>query len=139
MSAALADGVTFGWTKLEVITSDAKHHMFKVELAETQDQLSQGLMFRKTLAADTGMLFNFARARPVSMWMKNTLIPLDMLFIDRAGLVIHVEEFAVPGTLEPRGPSQPVLGVLELPAGTSRRLGIRPGDRVDHAIFTPRP
>lgn len=133
--AAAAEPVTFGASRLEVVAEGGKRHAFAVELAVTPDQLSQGLMFRRDLPAGTGMLFDFGSPRQVSMWMKNTLIPLDMLFIDRTGRVVHVEQYAVPGSLEPRGPAEPVLGVLELPAGTARRLGLKPGDRVIHAMF----
>lgn len=135
VSGAVAQSATFALSRLEVVTSDGRRHPFAVELAATEAQLSQGLMFRKSLAADAGMLFDFGRARQVSMWMKNTLIPLDMLFLDRGGRVIHVEEFAVPGTLQPRGPSEPVLAVLELAGGAARRLGLRVGDRVLHPMF----
>lgn len=134
-AAAAAEPVTFGVSRLEVVAEGGKRHAFAVELAVTPDQLSQGLMFRRDLAAGAGMLFDFGSPRQVSMWMKNTLIPLDMLFIDRTGRVVHVEQYAVPGSLEPRGPAEPVLGVLELPAGTARRLGLKPGDRVIHAMF----
>ncbi len=135
---AQAQPVSFERSTLDVVTADSRRHSFAVELAATPDQLSQGLMFRKSLAADAGMLFNFGTPRQVSMWMKNTLIPLDMLFMDRGGRIIRVEEYAVPGSLEPRGPPESVLAVLELSAGTARRLGIRSGDRVEHAIFNAR-
>jgi uncharacterized membrane protein (UPF0127 family) len=69
------------------------------------------------------------------MWMKNTLIPLDMLFLAADGRVVHVAEYAVPGSLEPLGPKEPVRAVLEVNAGTARKLGIRPGDRVIHGLF----
>lgn len=134
-TAAAVEPVTFPRSTLDVVTEDGKRHAFAIELAVTPEQLSQGLMFRRELAAGTGMLFDFGSPRQVSMWMKNTLIPLDMLFADRTGRVIYVEQFAVPGSLEPRGPSQPVLGVLELPAGTARRLGLKPGDRLVHPMF----
>jgi uncharacterized protein len=132
---ASAGPVTFGTSGLEVIGEGGKRHAFTVELAETPEQLSQGLMFRRDLPAGKGMLFDFGSPRQVSMWMKNTLIPLDMLFMDRSGRVIHVEQYTVPGSLEPRGPSEPVLGVLEIPAGTVRRLGLKTGDRVAHPMF----
>jgi uncharacterized membrane protein (UPF0127 family) len=135
-TSLVAETVTFGQSKLDLVTTDGKRTTITVEMAVTPEQLSQGLMFRKTLAQGSGMLFDFGQSRPVSMWMKNTLIPLDMLFIERSGRIIHIEEYTVPGTLEPRGPSQPVLGVLELPAGSTRRQGIRPGDRVDHPMFS---
>ncbi len=135
IGGALAQSVSFGQSRLEVVSGDGRHHPFAVELASTEEQLSQGLMFRKSLAADAGMLFDFGRSRDVAMWMKNTLIPLDMLFMDRTGKVVYIEEYAVPGTLQPRGPSEPVLGVLEVAAGTARRLGLHAGDRVLHPMF----
>ena len=131
----LAESVVFERSRIDVVGSDGRHHPMAVEMAVTPEQLSQGLMFRKSLPADTGMLFDFGRPRQVSMWMKNTLIPLDMLFMDRAGRVIHVEEYTIPGNLQPLGPSDPVLGVLEVPAGTVRRLGLKSGDRVVHSLF----
>lgn len=131
----LAETVTFGRSQIDVVGSDGRHHPMAVEMAVTPEQLSQGLMFRKNLPPETGMLFDFGRPRQVSMWMKNTLIPLDMLFMDSAGRVIHVEEYTIPGNLQPLGPSDPVLGVLEVSAGTVRRLGLRPGDRVVHPLF----
>ncbi|WP_237051458.1 DUF192 domain-containing protein [Magnetospirillum sp. ME-1] len=134
-AAASAAPVTFGASRLEVVAEGGKRHAFAVELAATPEQLSQGLMFRRDLPAGTGMLFDFGTPRQVSMWMKNTLIPLDMLFMDSGGRVVYVEQYAVPGSLEPRGPAEPVLGVLELPAGTARRLGLKPGDRVIHSMF----
>lgn len=134
-TAASAAPVTFETSRLEVVADGGRRHAFAVELAVTSEQLSQGLMFRRDLPAGTGMLFDFGSPRQVAMWMKNTLIPLDMLFMDRSGRVVYVEQYAVPGSLEPRGPAEPVLGVLELPAGTARRLGLKPGDRVIHSMF----
>jgi uncharacterized membrane protein (UPF0127 family) len=135
VAGAKAEPVTFGASRLEVVSEGGKHHAFVIELAVTPEQLSQGLMFRRDLAAGTGMLFDFGSPRQVAMWMKNTLIPLDMLFVDKGGRVVYVEQYAVPGSLEPRGPAEPVLGVLEIPAGTARRLGLKPGDRVIHPMF----
>lgn len=135
---ASAQQVAFEKSKLELVDSTGARHAFTVELATTQDQLTQGLMFRKSLAADAGMLFDFGHPRLVAMWMKNTLIPLDMLFLDKAGTVIHIEEFAVPGSLEPRGPQGAVLGVLEVAGGTVRRLKLKTGDRAIHPLFDAR-
>lgn len=132
---AAAQTVGFARGGAVIVTADGRRHDVAIELAATPDQLAQGLMFRRDLPAGNGMLFDFGSSRPVSMWMKNTLIPLDMLFMDRRGRVVYVEQYAVPGSLEARGPAEPVLGVLELPAGTARRLGIHPGDRVEHAMF----
>jgi hypothetical protein len=125
----------FARSRVEVVTAAGARTAFAVELAATPEQLERGLMFRSRLDSGEGMLFDFGAARPVAMWMKNTLIPLDMLFIDRGGRVIHVEEYAVPGSLQPRGPSAPVLAVLELAGGTARRLKLGVGDRVEHPLF----
>jgi uncharacterized membrane protein (UPF0127 family) len=133
-----AQQVSFEKGKLEVVDSAGTHHPFTIEFATTQEQLSQGLMFRKSLAPDAGMLFDFGHPRLVAMWMKNTLIPLDMLFMDKGGTIIHIEEFTVPGSLEPRGPQGAVLGVLEVAGGTARRLKIKVGDRVIHPLFGSR-
>ena len=110
-------------------------HKFNVEVASTPAQWEQGLMFRQSLAPDAGMLFDFKAPSPISMWMKNTLIPLDMLFIDAQGRIINIAERTVPGSLAPVSAAGPARAVLELTAGTAFRLGIRPGDRVLHPIF----
>lgn len=120
--------------KVEVVAG-GRRHAFAVEVARTPEQLSQGLMFRPKLAEDSGMLFDFGRVQPVAMWMKNTLIPLDMLFLAPDGRIVHVAEYAVPGSLEPLGPREPVRAVLEVNAGTARRLGIHLGDQVLHPLF----
>ena len=121
------------------IESASGPHKFHVELATTPAQLEQGLMFRQTLAPDAGMLFDFKTPSPVSMWMKNTFIPLDMLFIDPRGRIINIAERTVPGSLDPLGAAGPARAVLELNGGTAARLGIRPGDRVLFPIFSGAP
>jgi len=131
-----AQAVEFGTSRVELIAAQGGHRTaLAVELAATPAQLEQGLMYRRALAPDSGMLFDFGRPRMVAMWMKNTLIPLDMLFLDAGGRIVHIEENAEPGSLQPRGPAQMVLGVLELPAGSAARFGLRLGDRVEHPIF----
>ncbi len=92
-------------------------------------------MFRKNLAADAGMLFDFGSPEKVVMWMKNTLIPLDMLFIKPGGIIANIASGTAPLSLSPVPSNGPVRGVLELKAGTAARLGIRPGDQVLHPIF----
>ena len=111
---------------------------FQVEVARTNDERSRGLMFRRSLAADRGMLFDFVRNEPVSMWMQNTYVSLDMLFIRPDGTIARVAEETEPLSTRIVPSGEPVLGVLEVAAGTSRRLGIRPGDRVLHPLFKPR-
>ena len=112
------------------IESATGAHKFTVEIATTPAQMEQGLMFRRTLAPDAGMLFVFKTPSRASMWMKNTLIPLDMLFIDPQGRIINIAERRVPESLDTSGAAAPARAVLELNGGTAARLGIRPGDRV---------
>ncbi len=92
-------------------------------------------MFRQSLAADAGMLFDFKTPSMATMWMKNTLIPLDMLFVDEAGHIVNIAERTVPGSLATIAAAAPVRAVIELNGGTAARLGIRPGDRVVYPIF----
>ena len=127
-------GVSFKRSEI-VIETKSGQHRFAVELADTPEQLSFGLMFRRALPQDAGMLFNYARPQKVAMWMKNTLIPLDMLFIDTSGYIVHIRQRAVPGSLEAISSKVPVRGVLELNGGTVSRLGITRGDKVRHEIF----
>ena len=108
---------------------------FSVELADTPEEREFGLMYRRELAADAGMLFDFGKPRPVSMWMKNTLIPLDMLFLKSDGRIANIIQRAAPGSLDARTSAGAVLAVLEVNGGTAERLGIRPGDHVVHRIF----
>lgn len=109
--------------------------MFTVEIADTEELRARGLMFRQRLPEDRGMLFDFQEPRPVSMWMKNTYIPLDMLFIRKDGTIAYIAENTVPQSLEAVGISEPVLAVLELAAGVTRKHGIRAGDKVYHRLF----
>lgn len=114
-------------------------HGFEVEVAETDEEKACGLMLRQHLRRDQGMLFDYRPPQPAFMWMANTLIPLDMLFIAADGRIVHIERRAEPMTTTPRGTRQPVAGVLELLAGTVDRLGVREGDRVRHPIFGDAP
>lgn len=116
--------------RLVIETEGGAHHDFEVELALTPGQQAQGLMYRRDLAADAGMLFLYARDEPVSMWMKNTLIPLDMLFLARDGRIVHLKERAVPGSLQSISAHEAVAAVLELNGGTVQRLKLGVGDRV---------
>ncbi len=112
---------------------------FVVEVAKTSSERAQGLMFRQSMAADAGMLFDYRRPRPVAMWMKNTYLPLDMLFIASDGRIVTIAERAVPRSLKAIPSGQTVRAALELNGGTVARLGIRPGDRVIHDIFDTTP
>ena len=119
---------------LDVVTTRGVFH-FKVEVADTDAAREKGLMFRKSLAADQGMLFDFKTARPVAFWMKNTLIPLDMLFIATDGHVISIARDAVPLSEAPIPAGGDTLGVLEIRGGRAAEIGAEPGDHVRHRIF----
>src|SRR5262245_16423621 len=124
----------FPTAELTIVTAGGPRK-FTVELATTPAQMEQGLMFRQSLAPEAGMLFDFKTPSMASMWMKNTFIPLDMLFIDARGSIVNIAERTVPGSLDPVGAAAPARAVLELNGGTAARLGIRPGDRVLFRIF----
>lgn len=119
-----------------VVATAEGEHLFRAEVARTPEQRARGLMFREHLDLDAGMLFLFDPPQRVSFWMKNTLIPLDMLFIDRSGRIVAIAERTEPHSLEPRGPNVPVHAVLEINGGLSERLGIAPGDRVRAELLT---
>ncbi len=119
---------------LVIETADHHRHLFCVEVADDDHERAIGLMHRRTLDADAGMLFDYATPRRVAMWMKNTLIPLDILFVRANGRVANIAH-GKPldlSTLPSRGR---VLAALELRAGVSEDLAIRPGDLVHHPIF----
>jgi uncharacterized membrane protein (UPF0127 family) len=123
------------FTPLE-IESGGKVHRFTVELVTTPGDMAQGLMWRRQMAPEAGMLFDYKNDTPgVSFWMKNTLIPLDMLFIKADGTILNIHERAIPHDETPINAAGPVRAVLELNGGTASRLGLKPGDRVRHAIF----
>ena len=135
--AASAGGLQAFETDTLTIVTGAGEHGFTVEIADTPARQAQGLMFRQTLAEDAGMLFVYPHEQAISMWMKNTLIPLDMLFIAGDGRIHSIAEGAVPHDLTPIRSDGPVRAVLEVPAGTAARLGVKPGDRVVHSTFEP--
>lgn len=124
---------------LVIQTRDGARQRFEVEVARTPEEHEHGLMFRDSMAADHGMLFDFGDPQPVAFWMKNTKLPLDMLFIGADGRVAGISIDAVPYSEEPIPSPGPVRAVLEVNAGTARRLGIRPGDKVSGSIFGPPP
>ena len=129
-----ADLQQFPTSELTIISASGPHR-FKVELAETPAQMTQGLMFRTSLAPDAGMLFEYQQPIAATMWMRNTLIPLDMLFVDRRGRIVNIHERAVPQSDDVIAAAEPVRAVIELNGGTASRLGIEPGDIVVHPIF----
>jgi uncharacterized membrane protein (UPF0127 family) len=120
------------------IVSKSGVHTFAVEMAVTPEDQANGLMFRRELPEGQGMLFDFQREQPATFWMKNTYISLDMIFIRADGRILRIAENTVPlsEALVPSG--GPVRAVLEVVAGTAKKLGIAPGDRVAHSIFSGR-
>jgi uncharacterized membrane protein (UPF0127 family) len=125
---------SFSLSRLE-IHSGEEVHSFTVEMAETFRQRTQGLQYRKSLAPDHGMLFNFKKSTPVSMWMKNTYISLDILFISGQGKIINIVHDTEPLSLNYIDAVGQVKGALEVLAGTVDRLNIKVGDMVFHSIF----
>jgi uncharacterized protein len=134
-SAAFSENAQI--SKLEPVTvaSDESVTMFTAEIADTEELRQRGLMFRHLLPEDKAMLFDYGKPRPVAMWMKNTNISLDMLFIREDGTIAAIAENTVPQSLDTISVQEPVRGVLEMTAGTVKRLGLRPNDRVYHRIF----
>ncbi len=126
--------VAFDRLALSIKTAKGRFK-FNIEMAISRRQQSQGLMFRRSLAADAGMLFDYRIPQRISMWMKNTFIPLDMIFIDQDGKVINIAERAIPHSEVVISSKTPARAVLEVNGGTASRLGIRSGDQVLHAIF----
>jgi uncharacterized membrane protein (UPF0127 family) len=120
---------------LAILTKSGQRHDFQVEVARNGADRAQGLMYRRSMAADHGMLFDFARVEPVAMWMQNTYLPLDMFFIRADGTIARIAENTEPLSTRTISSGEPVLGVLETVAGTAKRLGIHPGDRVQHPLF----
>jgi len=113
------------------ITADGKQHRFTVEVAKTMDEQATGLMNRSTLAPDRGMVFPFEAPKMASFWMKNTLIPLDIIFIRADGTIANIEANTVPLSLQPVLAIEPVTTVLEIPGGRAAELGIEAGDKVE--------
>ncbi|WP_436149055.1 DUF192 domain-containing protein [Bosea sp. LjRoot90] len=123
-----------GIEPLTIVTASGRH-AFQVEVMRTPDQRARGLMHRQFMPADRGMLFDFARTEPVAMWMQNTYISLDMLFIRADGTVARIAERAEPLSTRTIPSGEPVLSVLEINAGIAEKLGIKPGDKVEHPLF----
>jgi uncharacterized membrane protein (UPF0127 family) len=122
--------------RLTIVTRAGARHDFQLEIANTPESRSRGLMFRRELPEGRGMLFDFGtRETEVSMWMKNTYIPLDMIFIRADGRIRHIAENTTPHSEATISSGGPVKGVLEVIAGTARRLGLSAGDRVEHPFF----
>lgn len=144
LAAALLGGpaagaVEFPQGELTIATAAGARHAFRVEIAVTPAQRAQGLMYRTELAPDAGMLFVYENEGQIAMWMKNTFVSLDMLFLSRRGEILRIAERTVPHSTATIPSGGLAKGVLEVPAGTAARLGIAPGDRVLHPAFGSSP
>ena len=138
-SAAAGDSVsTFAGlprSGLQVVTASGTHR-FQVWIAADDQSRERGLMFVRKLPPDEGMLFLFERSQFAAFWMKNTYLSLDLVFIRADGVVVNVAQNTRPLTLDPIPSAAPVKAVLELLAGTSARIGLAPGSRVLHPVFS---
>ncbi|HRD76696.1 MAG TPA: DUF192 domain-containing protein [Hyphomicrobiaceae bacterium] len=123
---------------LTLVTAKGER-LINIEVAETSEEKSLGLMFRTSLADDAGMLFPYAPAQEIQMWMRNTYIPLDMVFIRADGVIHRIEVRTEPLSERVISSDGLVAGVLELAGGNAERLGLRPGDRVVHPHFKGKP
>lgn len=131
MTAARAEGQL---QRLEIVTASGAHE-FRVEVADTPAERAKGLMHRKHMPDDQGMLFDFHEETPITMWMKNTYIPLDMVFVSRHGMVTAIAADTVPMSEATISSDGPAYAVIEFNAGTAGKIGLKPGDRVRHQAF----
>jgi uncharacterized membrane protein (UPF0127 family) len=120
--------------KLMITTSSGKH-IIAVEVAKTKAQQVKGLMFRQTMPRHHGMLFIFNNEKTVSMWMKNTYIPLDMIFVSKTGLVTDIAHDTTPFSEEIINSAGPAYAVIEVNAGVAREFDVKPGSQVQHPAF----
>lgn len=137
-AASLATLLAFagdGELTTATLVTDSGRHEIEVELADTPETRMTGLMNRPSMPANQGMLFDFGATRPVTMWMKNTLIPLDMLFLDEAGVVSRIATNTKPLSLDTIPSGEPVRYVLELNGGAAARFGVEAGDRLEHPVI----
>jgi uncharacterized membrane protein (UPF0127 family) len=126
---------TFPHGKLEIALGKKQHLSYEIWVADTPRRQAQGLMFVRSLPALRGMLFVHESPKPISMWMKNTFIPLDMVFIDSQGRIQQIVAQTTPHSLEVIRSNEPARAVLEIGGGEAKRLGIKPGQHVSHPAF----
>jgi uncharacterized membrane protein (UPF0127 family) len=135
LGQAAAQNAASGPTEpLSIVGRDGRH-IFAVEVMRNDADRARGLMYRRAMAPDHGMLFDFQASAPVAMWMKNTYLPLDMLFIRADGSIAKIAADTEPLSTKVIPSNEPVLSVLELNAGTAARLKLHAGDRVEHPMF----
>ena len=127
--------VDFGPLETLVIEGANGSNSFNVEIADTDEEQAHGLMYRENLPADQGMLFEFEEPKIATIWMKNTPISLDILFVRSNGKILKIEHFAKPYSLRSASSEGVVAAVVELNGGRARDLGIMPGDVVKHPFF----
>ena len=135
LASAMTSRAAEALQRLDIASAGGSKHAFQVELAKKPEELERGLMFRRYLPKDRGMLFDFGTPRPATMWMENTYLPLDMVFIRADGTIARIESHTEPMSRRTIVAGEPVLAVLELNSGICDELGIKAGDRVIHPIF----
>jgi len=129
------DVVDFGEPRaLKIVTEDGAHE-FNVEEAKTLDQQARGMMFRESMESDEGMIFEFQEPKIATIWMKNTSIPLDILFVRSNGKILKIEHSHQPYTLRSASSEAVIAAVVELKGGEAKARGIRPGDKIEHSFF----
>jgi uncharacterized membrane protein (UPF0127 family) len=134
---APAPSVAQGVEDLTIVTGGGRH-VFHVEVARTDDERAKGLMDRSHMPDDRGMLFDFKQLTPISMWMKNTVMSLDMFFVRADGTISRIAENTEPFSTRVIPSGEPVLAVLELNAGAAARIGAKAGDKIEHPLFGKR-
>ena len=132
--AAIGSVRAASFQPLEIVTKNGVQ-VFSVEMATTEEEKQTGLMYRKELPDGKGMLFDFNPEQEISMWMKNTYVSLDMIFIRADGRILRIAENTEPMSTKIISSKGPARAVLEVVAGTAQKYGIRPGDRVGHPLF----
>lgn len=134
--SAQGQGTGSALEPLQITTASGRHE-FSVEVMRTDEERAKGLMYRRYMAPNRGMLFDFKTEQPVNMWMKNTYLPLDMIFISRNGTVTHVAADTEPLSERIISSNGPAFAVLEVNAGVAAKIGLKSGDRVQHPMFRP--
>jgi len=132
---ATIEPIDFGVPEALSIESEGSTHNFSVEIADNDEEQARGLMYRDNLAADKGMLFEFAEPKVATIWMKNTGIPLDIIFVRSNGKILKIEHSATPYSLRSASSEGTVAAVVELAGGRALELGILPGDMLRHEFF----